>query len=1200
MHKCFMCNYLFKLVKRKRKKKKSKLNIKKYVEEGDKHIIEKKDNYHNKKKEETSFSDLSKSPPYVAYIVHDIHDKEEIEVRDAGTVGDLPDKLIDEVSPSGDHHANKKSNSTATTTVTNGDKIDSNGDCDGYDWYDLFDGNDVHDGRDSSCGRCSCDGERMGSKQDILDDNRSEVKHFSCMLLQVYQKDEKKRHGIEYVSRMRERHTNYSLGRHYFEIVAHYRIKKIKKDIVRLIYFIRSYMSLKKYKRAVNLLHSIDIFTNKEEMQKKKNSRRIKIKRRAKVYDKNDCFSLHRSCEYTYVWHNLYTLFFHKICKEESRKKYFYNNPILCKRKNRSIYFYIKLVKTCIRIVNCLEMKKMKSTWILRKERMFYSHHSTITKFMEKKKLKNKYTNSAICICNWYIQHAENGFYHMNHIRAYYDFVKWGKYTHCNVLKRTCNKICKGHNKTYKCIDWGSNVNWKSRRKFNSKCCTWLKNVYRLGGNTNRSSGRHIFSNLSKLNHDNRRRKMHMSMRTKKGIKIIAIKNKKKENGDVKNESLLSLPQGDESTMGDDTTNVEHPESGVKCEDILINKSSKKNLLAKIKETDLTIEGDEEYAEGLVQNGEIDSLDAEEYGCSQHCEGKNPHPKGNFPLGEIHQVEEKMEVEQPLGKDNKGNSAGESGDRRELTEKPLTEKGKMLKSMTENNFVQKEKNHSHGNQFSVNIHEMQFVQCLGKCEYIKKNFRMIKLLKDNTANFVYKCYDIKNKRNVAIKSVSKEKQLSIMSYNTYINIYKIVQKINNEHVVKIYDVLESQSHFFIVMELCEGTDLVEYVSKQNISFEKAQNIICQLLSGISALHANMIIHRDIKLDNLMFKDKNFEKLVIIDFDMSVYIYGDYEMCEWRDNCLCGSDTKDGFYSNEVERSSVHVSPSQVNCSERHGTHASAAALSNIHTSGAHPNQVDEFEYDVMQYGNILYKVQYPTNNFGSNNTYTNKVGGNSEERKNFMMYYPPYSDNYIKICKNNKKTTSLNYNYMSKIENSFLSACTRNTQKTFINEGERVIYNDLIIGTKEYMSPYCLRGIYSIKTDIYSIGVTIFLIIFKNFPYLFEDKSINKWQNQLITKNRDIVIPFSFLFHNITCCYFVKLMDIYLMNNNIYFCKNSYLLDQNLKEIEKIQNIKIDFNKIKINAKNIYLIEVLKKCLSLDSDDQYSSISEILENKFFA
>ncbi|SCQ12874.1 serine/threonine protein kinase,putative [Plasmodium gaboni] len=72
--------------------------------------------------------------------------------------------------------------------------------------------------------------------------------------------------------------------------------------------------------------------------------------------------------------------------------------------------------------------------------------------------------------------------------------------------------------------------------------------------------------------------------------------------------------------------------------------------------------------------------------------------------------------------------------------------------------------------------ENRFVEYLENCDDIKNNYDMITLIKDNSSNFVYKCYDKKMNRYVAIKCVNKEKQLSIMSYNTYVNIYKIIQR----------------------------------------------------------------------------------------------------------------------------------------------------------------------------------------------------------------------------------------------------------------------------------------------------------------------------------------------------------------------------------------------------------------------------------------
>ncbi|CRG98015.1 serine/threonine protein kinase, putative [Plasmodium gallinaceum] len=534
----------------------------------------------------------------------------------------------------------------------------------------------------------------------------------------------------------------------------------------------------------------------------------------------------------------------------------------------------------------------------------------------------------------------------------------------------------------------------------------------------------------------------------------------------------------------------------------------------------------------------------------------------------VEQVEINEEKSNENNEQCKKNSNNEDDEKNETFNETL----KLLDSPKENNLLLIDNHNMLMKDSDIKIREKKFMECLQNCEYIKNNYKMIKLLRDNSPNFVYECFDINKKINVAIKSVCKEKQMSIMSYNTYINIYKTIQNMNNSNVIKIYDLIENQTHFFIIMELCEGCDLVEYVSNEKISFEKAKNIIYQLLNGINALHLNSIIHRDIKLDNLMFKDKNREHLVIIDFDMSVYIDNEYETQGWQKNNFYESETKDVFCENEFD----------INDSDK-----------NEHDA----NHFDINQFEKNNYNeNELNKTHFHTSMFNSDNLYTNKLYENNEEKNNLINYIP-HMNNYTSIEKKNV-TRSLNYEYMHSIENS-LSAFTDNTEKTYINEDEKIIYNDLIIGTKEYMSPYCLKGIYSEKTDIYSIGVTIFIILFKNFPYFFEENSVNKWENDVIKKNENIVIPFSFLFHNLNSCHFIKLMDIHLINNNIYFCKNSYLLDHELKEIEKMENIKIDFTQIKINVKNIYLIEIMKKALSLDIEQQYSNVSEILENSLF-
>lgn len=65
---------------------------------------------------------------------------------------------------------------------------------------------------------------------------------------------------------------------------------------------------------------------------------------------------------------------------------------------------------------------------------------------------------------------------------------------------------------------------------------------------------------------------------------------------------------------------------------------------------------------------------------------------------------------------------------------------------------------------------------------------------------------------------------------------------------------EDDNFYYIVMKYMPAGDLLNYVCKQKnqpLDEEHAKMIIRQVAQGIKALHSRLIIHRDIKLENLL-------------------------------------------------------------------------------------------------------------------------------------------------------------------------------------------------------------------------------------------------------------------------------------------------------------------------------------------------------------
>ncbi len=89
-----------------------------------------------------------------------------------------------------------------------------------------------------------------------------------------------------------------------------------------------------------------------------------------------------------------------------------------------------------------------------------------------------------------------------------------------------------------------------------------------------------------------------------------------------------------------------------------------------------------------------------------------------------------------------------------------------------------------------------------------------------------------------------------------------------DNICRLYEVFEDDSNFYIVMEECKGSQLLDYLLKEPaISQKVCKRIVRDILVGLSHLHAHHILHRDIKPENIMFGTSEPESILkIIDFD----------------------------------------------------------------------------------------------------------------------------------------------------------------------------------------------------------------------------------------------------------------------------------------------------------------------------------------------
>ena len=102
---------------------------------------------------------------------------------------------------------------------------------------------------------------------------------------------------------------------------------------------------------------------------------------------------------------------------------------------------------------------------------------------------------------------------------------------------------------------------------------------------------------------------------------------------------------------------------------------------------------------------------------------------------------------------------------------------------------------------------------------------------------------------------------------------KILFKLNNDHIVRVYDIGRVHGKPFIRMEYIDGQTMQDFVSQHGtVSFERSKKPIIALLHGLSYAHKMGVIHRDLKPSNFMVtRDGRF---VIIDFGISAFLETD--------------------------------------------------------------------------------------------------------------------------------------------------------------------------------------------------------------------------------------------------------------------------------------------------------------------------------------
>ena len=103
----------------------------------------------------------------------------------------------------------------------------------------------------------------------------------------------------------------------------------------------------------------------------------------------------------------------------------------------------------------------------------------------------------------------------------------------------------------------------------------------------------------------------------------------------------------------------------------------------------------------------------------------------------------------------------------------------------------------------------------------------------------------------------------------------ILKKIRHANVIRLLEVFEDPTQLLIVMEYAAGGDLLAFINnKGRLGENEAKEIFKQIVYGLGHIHSRCILHRDIKLDNILLDSEGGIK--ICDFGVSkIYTKGNF-------------------------------------------------------------------------------------------------------------------------------------------------------------------------------------------------------------------------------------------------------------------------------------------------------------------------------------
>mmetsp|Transcript_23112 Transcript_23112/g.49213 ORF Transcript_23112/g.49213 Transcript_23112/m.49213 type:complete len:689 (+) Transcript_23112:185-2251(+) len=146
-----------------------------------------------------------------------------------------------------------------------------------------------------------------------------------------------------------------------------------------------------------------------------------------------------------------------------------------------------------------------------------------------------------------------------------------------------------------------------------------------------------------------------------------------------------------------------------------------------------------------------------------------------------------------------------------------------------------------------------------------------KILGTGAAGVVRKC----THRQTGIEFAIKCLNIGVIESDEIIDALReeifIMCQADHPDIIRLEEVYESDSQIYLILHMLTGGDMFDRLEEQpDYRYTEVQcaHIVNQMISSVCYLHANKVIHRDLKLENFLFDDPESDNIQLIDFGLS--------------------------------------------------------------------------------------------------------------------------------------------------------------------------------------------------------------------------------------------------------------------------------------------------------------------------------------------